>query len=85
MLGTILPFKNAGYYNAATEAKRQSVNACIRSNTATRSVIAFDRVMGSPSDPLALNPAFDSGDHLHPNDTGYMAMADAIDVSRFSN
>lgn len=85
VLGTILPFKNAGYYNAATEAKRQSVNAWIRSNASTRRVIDFDRVMGSPSDPLALNPAFDSGDHLHPNDAGYMAMADAIDVSTFSN
>lgn len=84
-LGTILPFKNAGYYNAATEAKRQSVNAWIRSNATTRAVIDFDQAMGSPIDPLLLNPAFDSGDHLHPNDAGYAAMANVIDISKFSN
>ncbi len=30
--------------------------------------------------PLRLNPAYDSGDHLHPNDVGYQAMADAINL-----
>jgi len=30
-----------------------------------------------------LNPDYDSGDHLHPNDAGYQAMADAIDLSVF--
>ncbi len=84
-LGTILPFKGAGYYNAATEAKRQSVNAWIRSNASTRTVIDFDKAMGSPTDPLAINPAYDSGDHLHPNDAGYAAMANTVDISKFSN
>ena len=34
--------------------------------------------MRSASDPLAINPAYDSGDHLHPNDAGYQAMANAV-------
>ena len=33
-----------------------------------------------PSDLLVINPAYDSGDHLHPNDAGYQAMANAIDL-----
>jgi lysophospholipase L1-like esterase len=35
--------------------------------------------MGAPGDPELLDPAFDSGDHLHPNDAGYAAMAAAVD------
>jgi lysophospholipase L1-like esterase len=36
--------------------------------------------MRDPANPLRLNPAYDSGDQLHPNDAGYQAMADAIDL-----
>jgi lysophospholipase L1-like esterase len=36
-----------------------------------------------PADPQRLRPAWDSGDHLHPNDAGYEAMANAINLSRF--
>jgi lysophospholipase L1-like esterase len=36
--------------------------------------------MRDPADPLRLNPAYDPGDHLHPNDAGYQAMADAINL-----
>jgi lysophospholipase L1-like esterase len=33
------------------------------------------------ADPLMLNPSFDSGDHLHPNDAGYQAMANAVNLA----
>jgi lysophospholipase L1-like esterase len=39
--------------------------------------------MGEPGNPQALRAQFDSGDHLHPNDAGYLAMAEAIDLSLF--
>jgi lysophospholipase L1-like esterase len=77
---TLLPFKGAGYYTAAGEAKREAVNAWIRTSGAFDGVIDFDAVMRDPADPLMLNPAYDSGDHLHPNDAGYQAMADAISL-----
>lgn len=38
----------------------------------------FDAVLRDPSDPARLRPAYDSGDHLHPNDAGYQAIADSI-------
>ncbi len=77
---TLLPFKGAAYYTAAGEQKREAVNAWIRTSGAFDGVIDFDRVMRSASDPLAINPAYDSGDHLHPNDAGYQAMANAVSL-----
>jgi len=76
----LLPFQGAGYYTAAGEAKREAVNTWIRTSGAFDGVIDFDAVMRDPADPLRLDPAYDSGDHLHPNDAGYQAMADAINL-----
>ena len=77
---TLLPFQGAGYYTAAGEATREAVNTWIRTSGAFDGVIDFDAVMRDPADPLRLNPAYDSGDHLHPNDAGYQAMANAISL-----
>jgi lysophospholipase L1-like esterase len=75
--GTLLPFQGAGYFSAAGEAKREIVNQWIRTSGAFDGVIDFDRVVRDPANPLVLLPAFDSGDHLHPNDAGYRTMATA--------
>ena len=55
----------------------------MRTSNAYDAVIDFDTVMRDPSHPTRLLPAYDSGDHLHPNDAGYRAMADSIDLSLF--
>lgn len=68
---TLLPFKGAGYHSADGEAKRQAVNAFIRANRDVDGVIDFDKTMQNPADPLTINPAYDRGEHLHPNDAGY--------------
>ena len=81
-LGTLLPYKGAGYYSDGGEAKRQAVNAWIRANGSVDGVIDFDAALRSAGDSLMLNPAYDSGDHLHPNDAGYAAMAAAVDLAR---
>jgi lysophospholipase L1-like esterase len=78
---TLLPFQGAGYYTAAGEAVREAVNTWIRTGGAFDGVIDFDAVMRDPADPLKLDPAFDSGDHLHPDDAGYQAMADAVNLA----
>ena len=41
----------------------------------------FDRAVRDSRDPLYFNPSYDSGDHLYPNDAGYQAMANAIDLA----
>jgi lysophospholipase L1-like esterase len=82
---TLTPFDNAGapYFSADHEAQRQAVNAWIRSSGEYDAVIDFDKVVRDPANPSKLLPAFDSGDHLHPNDAGYKAMADSIDLRLF--
>jgi lysophospholipase L1-like esterase len=45
-------------------------------------VVDFARATADPADPLVYNAAFDSGDHLHPNDAGYQAMANAVNLDR---
>jgi lysophospholipase L1-like esterase len=79
--GTLMPAEGFSYWNATAEAKRQVVNTWIRTSHAFDGVIDFDRVVDYPGHPDLLDPKFDSGDHLHPNDGGYQAMADAIDLT----
>ena len=39
----------------------------------------------NPSDPTMYLPAYDSGDHLHPNDAGYQAIANAVNLNLFGS
>ena len=81
---TITPFGGAGYDRPGHEEARQRVNAWIRTSHAFDAVVDFDAAVRDPSDPRRLLPAFDTGDHLHPNEAGYHAMADAIDLGLFT-
>jgi hypothetical protein len=69
-----------GYYNQDKEQKREAVNHWILSSGAVDGVIDFDAVTRDPNHPTHILAAFDSGDHLHPQDDGYKAMADSIDL-----
>ncbi|MFI6825988.1 SGNH/GDSL hydrolase family protein [Kribbella sp. NPDC050241] len=75
---TMTPFK-ADYMQPAdfarAEAIRDRVNTWIRTSGQYDAVADFARAVGDPSDEQQLNPAYDSGDHLHPNDAGYEALA----------
>jgi len=82
---TLTPFQGAGYYSAKGEAKREAVNTWVRTSGAFDGVIDFDAVVRDPANPLQINPAFDSGDHLHPNDAGYQAMANSIPLRMLLN
>jgi len=75
---TLTPFKGAAYWSAAGEAKREAVNNWIRTSHAFDGVIDFAKAVQDRFNPLYLNPAYNSGDSLHPGDLGYEAMADAI-------
>ena len=84
---TLTPFEDTfaghplfGYYDEAKEAKRRAVNEWIRTSGAFDGVIDFDAVARDPANPKHIKTEFDSGDHLHPQDTGYKAMADSIDL-----
>ena len=83
--GTLLPFAGSNgtyggdYGTPAGEVERQKVNAWIRSSGEFDGVIDFDKATRDPSDPTRLLPAYDA-DHLHPNDAGYQAMANAVNL-----
>lgn len=79
--GTITPFRGARYWNPAGELKRETVNQWILDSRAFDGVIDFAQAVDDPLAPETLNPAFDSGDHLHPNRAGYRAMANAINLA----
>ena len=76
-------FPFPGFWTAVMEEKRQAINRWIRRSGAYDAVIDFDKVLRDPQHPTRLLPEYDSGDHVHPNDRGYRAMADAIDLRLF--
>ncbi|ATY32683.1 SGNH/GDSL hydrolase family protein [Sphingomonas psychrotolerans] len=75
--GTLLPFVGAAYQDAAGEAKRVAVNQWIRTAGVFDGVIDFDAATRDPAQRERLIAGFEIGDHLHPNDAGYTAMARA--------
>lgn len=84
---TLTPFEETfkgspleGYYNADKEKKRQAINKWIRESGAFDGVLDFDAVVRNPSRPSYIQAIYDAGDHLHPNDAGYKAMAESIDL-----
>ncbi|MEU8899903.1 SGNH/GDSL hydrolase family protein [Nocardia sp. NPDC048505] len=74
---TLLPMAGSPYSTPAAEADRVTVNEWIRTSGEYDAVADFDAALADPQDPRRLAPAYDSGDHLHPNDAGYTAMAAA--------
>jgi lysophospholipase L1-like esterase len=82
---TITPFGGNGYDDpdGIRESARQAVNHWIRTSGAFDAVVDFDKVTRDPAAPRQLNPAYDTGDHLHLNPAGYRAMADAVPAGLF--
>lgn len=84
---TLTPFTDTfkglpaeGYYTPEKETTRLAVNEWIRNGGGFDGVIDFDKVMEDPARPGYLRDDFDCGDNLHPNDAGYKAMAEAVDL-----
>jgi lysophospholipase L1-like esterase len=81
---TITPIGSSiypGFFTPENEAKRQAVNQWVRTNHTFDGFVDFDRALRDPAAPVQLRPAYNSGDGVHPNDAGYQAMANAIDLS----
>ncbi|MEH6434053.1 SGNH/GDSL hydrolase family protein [Massilia sp. DD77] len=87
-VGTLPPFEGAlegtpfaGHYSPAKERMRQQLNAWIRTAGVFDAIVDFDAVLRDPGNPRRMRAAFDAGDHLHPGDAGYRAMAAAVDIA----
>jgi len=86
------PFENSAFeglvtafYTSEREAIRQKVNDWIRSNGEFDGVVDLDAVLRDPSHPTQLLSAYDSGDHLHPNNAGCIAEGNAVSLALFED
>lgn len=80
---TLTPYGGAGYYSDKGEQAREAINDWIRTSGTFDAVVDFDKITRDAQNPNQFNPLYDSGDHLHPNDAGYKAMGDGIDLALF--
>ncbi|MGA7339336.1 MAG: SGNH/GDSL hydrolase family protein, partial [Terracidiphilus sp.] len=80
---TLTPYGGAGYFSEKGEQVREDVNNWIRSSGTFDGVVDFDQITRDPANLTRFNPAYDSGDHLHPGDDGYKAMGAGIDLKLF--
>ena len=84
---TLTPFGNetfmANAWNPTREKPRIAVNAWIRQSGAFDGVADFDAALHDPEMPTQMRAADDCGDGLHPSDSGYCKMGDAIDLALF--
>jgi lysophospholipase L1-like esterase len=80
---TLTPYQGTEGFSAKGDAVRAALNDWYRTSGAVEGVIDFDKATRDISKPAAFNPAYDSGDHLHPGDAGYEAMANSIDITLF--
>jgi lysophospholipase L1-like esterase len=81
---TLTPYEGANYYREDFEKVREDVNAWIRTPGNFDAVVDFEAAVRDAADPKKYRAEFDPGDHLHPNDAGYEAMANAVDLGIFN-
>ncbi|MEU9028619.1 SGNH/GDSL hydrolase family protein [Streptomyces sp. NPDC048383] len=79
VIGATLP-PGKGLESGTPAGTRAALNQWIRTSGAYEAVVDFDRVLADPLNPEQLLPAYASKDGLHPNDAGYKAMADAVNL-----
>jgi lysophospholipase L1-like esterase len=80
---TLTPEEGVPTATERGEAIREAANGWIRTSGAFDAVVDFDAAVRDSARPIRLRPEFDPGDHIHPNDAGNRAMADAFDLKVF--
>ncbi|MFJ9962360.1 SGNH/GDSL hydrolase family protein [Streptomyces avermitilis] len=75
---TLLPFGDSDHWGEHAAKVSHEVNEWIRRSGEYDAVVDLHRALADPADPDRLHPAYDFGDHLHPNDAGYEVMAEAV-------
>ncbi|HEY0162182.1 MAG TPA: SGNH/GDSL hydrolase family protein, partial [Edaphobacter sp.] len=80
---TLTPYVGAKYASPAGDQMRQAVNNWIRTTNVLDGFIDFEKATQDPANPSVFAAANDCGDHLHPNDAGYKAMGESIDLKLF--
>ncbi|MFI6011669.1 SGNH/GDSL hydrolase family protein [Streptomyces sp. NPDC051243] len=75
---TLLPFGGSDHWGERAAKVSHELNEWIRCSGEYDAVADLDRALADPADPDRLRPAYDFGDHLHPNDAGYEVMAEVV-------
>lgn len=84
LCSTLTPFQGSGGWSQAGEDARAQINAFVRSAASgCDGVVDQDTATHDPANPARYLPAYDAGDHLHPNEAGLQAIANAVDLSLF--
>jgi lysophospholipase L1-like esterase len=84
VIGALLtPYQGAGYASPAGEAVRTGLNNWIKTGGAFDGVVDFSAATADPANPLTFRADYNIRDKLHPNDAGYKAMADSVDLGLF--
>jgi lysophospholipase L1-like esterase len=84
VIGAMLtPYQGANYASPAGEEARTALNNWIKTGGAFDGVVDFATATADPANPLAFRAEYNIRDKLHPNDAGYKAMADAVDLGMF--
>jgi lysophospholipase L1-like esterase len=85
LCSTLTPFQGASYWTPQAENGRAAYNSFVRAtNSGCDGVVDQDIATHDPANPTRYLPAYDSGDHLHPNDAGMQAIANAVDLNLLS-
>jgi lysophospholipase L1-like esterase len=85
LCSTLTPYQGAGYWTQQGETAREAFNAFVRgAGSGCDGVVDQDVATHDPANPTKYLPAYDSGDHLHPNEAGLQAIANAVDLNLFS-
>ncbi|MEV5978679.1 SGNH/GDSL hydrolase family protein [Streptomyces sp. NPDC052114] len=77
---TLLPLGGSDHYGERAAAVSNKFNRWVRTSGEYDGYVDLDKALADPADPERIAPTYDSGDHLHPNDAGYRAMARAVDL-----
>lgn len=78
---TLTPYEGAAYASPAGEAVREELNTWIKTGGAFDAVIDFAPSVADPANPRTFGKQYNDRDHLHPNDAGYQAMAEAVNLA----
>ena len=76
--GTLLPIEGWRTYNADRDKLRCEFNTWLRESPLFDGCVDFDRALRDPDHPSQFAPGYDSGDHLHPSEEAYKAMAACV-------
>jgi lysophospholipase L1-like esterase len=85
LCSTLTPFQGSGGWSTAGEQSRAAINTFVRSaGSGCDGVVDQDNATHDPARPTWFLPSYDTGDHLHPNEAGLQAIANAVNMNLFT-